>query len=68
MCCVVQQGCCGDCGRILNRVRVDEGEQYLTSRRFYHTIPRRALAGNETTLLECLIPYARSLNLEAQDS
>jgi len=38
------------------------------SRRFYHTIPRRALGGNETTLLECLISHARCLFLEAQDS
>lgn len=60
--------CCGDCGRILNRVRVEEREQYLMSRRFYHTIPRRALGGNETPLLECLISHARSLFLEAKDS
>ena len=53
--------CCGDCGRILNRVRVEEREQYLMSRRFYHTIPRRALGGNETPLLECLISHARSI-------
>jgi len=37
------------------------------SRRFYHTIPRRALGGNETSLLECLISHARCLFLEAQD-
>lgn len=59
--------CCGDCGRILNRVRVEEREQYLMSRRFYHTIPRRALGGNETPLLECLISHARYPILEAQD-
>jgi len=60
--------CCGDCGRILNRVRVEEREQYLMSRLFYHTIPRRALGGNETPLLECLISHARCHFLEAQDS
>lgn len=37
------------------------------SRRFYHTIPRRALGGNETPLLECLISHARCLFLEAKD-
>ena len=59
--------CCGDCGRILNSVRVEEREKYLMSRRFYHTIPRRALGGNETPLLECLISHSRCLFLEAQN-
>lgn len=59
--------CCGDCGRILNRVRVEEREQYLMSRRFYHAIPCRALGGNETPLLECLISHARCLSSSAQD-
>jgi hypothetical protein len=47
----------GDSGGILNRVRVQERERHLVSRRFYRTILGRALAGNETVPRDCLISH-----------
>lgn len=34
------------------------------SRRFYHTIPRRALAGNENVLRNCLISHFTTLGTQ----